>query len=95
MKNKILFGALILAGFALGMASESLACKAVGPNKHVGSITTINTEAGTFTIKDAETGSLISFEATHKILNDLSVKDRVLVSYKEDEGKLIAVDVNS
>lgn len=95
MKNKILFGVLILAGFMLGITSESLACKAAGPNKHVGSITAINAEAGSFTIKDAETGSLISFEATRKILKDLNVKDRVMVSYKEDEDKLIAVDVNS
>jgi hypothetical protein len=95
MKNKIFIAALILAGFVLGMTSESLACKSAGPNKHIGSITAINGEAGSFTIEDAETGSLISFEATEKILKELNVKDRVMVSYKEDEGKFIAVEVHS
>lgn len=95
MKKGIFVLSMLLGGWMLGSATEAVACESVGPNKHVGGITAINMDIGTFTIQDAETGHLISFEANSKILTDLNVKDRVLVSYKDEEDKLIAMDVRS
>lgn len=95
MKNKSIAAVLILAIWVLGSAGTTWACKAAGPNKHIGSVTAIDAEAKTFTLRDAETEQLITFEATDKILKGLKVEDRVMVSYEEENGKLIAVDVHS
>lgn len=94
MKHKLILAVLILAIF-LGSAVTTWACESAGPNKHIGSITAIDTQAKTFTLRDAETEQLITFEATEKILKSLEVEDRVMVSYKEENGRLIAVDVHS
>ena len=95
MKIKNLVIGLLVAGFMFGVAMESEACSSAGPNKHVGNVTAVNLDAETFTILDAETGSPISFEATSNILKDLTVEDRVMVSYQENEGKLTAVEIQS
>jgi len=87
--------AVILAVFVLGSVTMSWACKSAGPNKHVGNITAIDAKADTFTIRDAETDHPMTFEATGSILKSLKVSDRVLVGYKEEKGKMIAVDVQS
>ena len=95
MAKTNILGILLLAGLIMGPADVSLACKAAGPNKHVGNITAINDTGGEFTILDAETGKPMTFQATPKILKDLQVEARVMVSYKEEEDKLIAVEVHS
>lgn len=95
MKRQSLVAAVILAVFVLGSVTITWACKSAGPNKHVGSVTAIDAKAKTFTIRDAETDHPMSFEATDKILKGLKVSDRVMVGYKEEKGKMIAVDVQS
>ena len=84
-----------LAVFLAGPVGTGWACKSAGPNKHVGSVTAIDAKAKTFTIQDAETGQPMTFAATDKILKELKVKDRVMVGYKEENGKMIAVDIHS
>jgi len=93
MKRQSILAVLILA-FFLGSVTTTWACKSAGPNKHIGSITAIDAKAKTFTIRDAETDHLMTFEATDKILKELKVEDRVMVSFKEENGILIAVDVH-
>jgi hypothetical protein len=95
MTNRSWVAAAILAGFVLGTGTMTWACKSAGPNKHVGSVTAIDAQGKTFTIRDAETDHLMTFEATEKILKDLKVSDRVMVGYKEEKDKMIAVDVQS
>ncbi len=99
MEKRSLVAAVILAVFVLGSVTMSIqnawACKSAGPNKHVGNVTSIDAKAKTFTIRDAETDHPMSFEATDKILNEVKVNDRVMVGYKEEKGKMIAIDVQS
>jgi hypothetical protein len=95
MKNRSLIVVAILTVFILGPVEMGWACKSAGPNTHVGSITTIDAKARTFTIQDAETDQPMIFSATDTILKELKVKDRVMVGYKEDKGKMVAVDVRS
>ena len=99
MKKQSLVAAAILAVFVLGSVTTSIqdawACKSAGPNKHIGGVTMIDAKAKTFTIRDAETDHPMTFEATDKILQEIKVGDRVMVGYKEEAGKMIAVDVHS
>ena len=103
MKNKsftsiwgVVFIGMFIAGvFLLGAVGDAVACKSAGPNKHVGGITAINTEVSTFTIRDAETDHLMTFEASDEILTKLQVKDRVIITYKEKDDKMVAVEVQS
>jgi hypothetical protein len=95
MTNRSWVAAAILAGFVLGTGTMTWACKSAGPNKHVGSVTAIDAKAQTFTIRDAETDHPMTFAATDKMLKDLKLSARVMVGYKEDNGKMIAVDVQS
>jgi len=85
----------LAVGLLLGMTTSAMACKAAGKDKHVGVVMKIDPAAGTFTIRDAETEHLMTFQATGKQLQELKVKDQVMVSYKEQDGKLVAVDIHS
>lgn len=95
MKYRTIITGVMLAVLVMGPVTTSWACKSAGPNKHVGQITAIDAKADTFTIRDAETDHAITFEATEKILKDLKINDRVMVGYKDDAGKMTAIDVRS
>ena len=95
MKTATLTGVMVLAAFLLGSATISLACQAAGENKHVGNVMSIDAKAESFTIRDAETGEPMTFNATAALLEGFSVRDRVVVSYKEEDGAMIAVEVDS
>jgi len=82
-------------GLLLSMTTSAVACKAAGKDKHVGVVTNIDQKTGTFTIKDAETLHLMTFQATVKQLQELKIRDQIMVSYKEQDGKLIALDIHS
>ncbi len=85
----------LMFGLLLSMTTSVMACKAAGKDKHVGVVMSIDQKAGTFTIKDAETEHLMTFQATAKQLQELKIKDQVMVSYKEQDGRLIALDIHS
>ena len=95
MKMKHLSSLLVLSGIILGSIGIAGACDGMGPGKHVGPVLAINTEEKSFTIRDAQSGDPITFEATVEILKGLTVAERVLVSYKDSEGKLIAQEIGS
>ena len=80
---------------SVGMAGTLWACAGAGPFKHIGGVTFIDAKAKTFTIRDAETDQLMTFKASGKVLEGLKIKNRVLVSYKEENGKMIATEVQS
>lgn len=86
---------LLMFGLLLSMTTSAMACKAAGKDKHVGVVMSIDQTTGTFTIKDAETQHLMTFQATAKQLQELKIKDQVMVSYKEQDGKRVALDIHS
>jgi len=85
----------LMFGLLSSMATSAMACKAAGKDKHVGVVLNIDQKTGTFTIKDAETEHLMIFQATAEQLKELKMKDQVMVSYKEKDGKLVAIDIHS
>jgi len=77
----------LLLSLTLFVPVSVLACSGAGEYKHVGLVTMVNAESKTFTIKDAETSSPITFFANEEILKGLKgFKGRVLVNYEEDVG---------
>lgn len=85
---------IVLSGLLL-LGDNALACEVAGPNKHVGPITAVDKDAATFTILDAETRAPITFAASNTILGDASrAKGEVMVSYHDENGKLVADDIH-
>jgi hypothetical protein len=95
MKNRSIIAGLVLTGFILGSAAITWACESAGPNKHIGMATAVDGKAKTFTIRDAETDHLMTFVATDKMLKEIKVDSRIRVSFKEENGILIAVEIQS
>jgi hypothetical protein len=95
MKRVHLVAVVFLMFGLLSMTTSAMACKAAGKDKHVGIVMNIDQKTGTFTIKDAETENPMTFQATTEQLRELKMKDQVMVSYKEKDGKLVAVDIHS
>lgn len=94
MKYPTLSTISLAALFVLGTGT-AFACSSMGPNTHVGTITSIDAEAKTFTIQDAETNKPITFSADNKIMLELAGinNHQVIVGYAEMDGKLIAANV--
>jgi hypothetical protein len=95
MRASLWVSGLILAVFILWGTTAVWACKSAGANKHIGNVTTIDSGSKTFTIRDAETDDLITFETNDAVLRKLQVNNRVMVGFQDDHGKMIAVDVQS
>ena len=76
-------------------ASSVLACGGDASGKHMGSMLKVNASKSTFTIRDAETASPITFNADADIMAEVkSANGRIMVNYEEnDEGALTAVGV--
>ena len=84
-----------LASLLLLASSGVFACGGEASGKHIGSVLDVNTSNSTFTIKDAETNSPITFKATANIMNEVSqASGRIMVNYEEDdEGSLNATAI--
>lgn len=83
----------IMSLFVLG-ATSAMACESMGPNAHMGQVTAVDTSKGTFTIKDAESNSPITFSASSDIINGLKdAKGMVKVNYEEQGEILTALGV--
>ena len=72
-----------------------LACKSMGPNKHVGVVQKVDPEAKTFSIIDAENQMEITFGASKDILNQVKVNSQVVVTYGLEGENLVAKAVKS
>lgn len=83
---------VLLSGF---IATPVLACSMAGEGKHVAKqVTAVDAEAGTFTIVDAQSNGPIQFSASKDLLAKISEgPGPVLVSYEDQDGKLVAVDI--
>jgi hypothetical protein len=53
----------------------------MGPNRHVGVVTKIEPNAGTFTIIDAQTERNMTFTASKKILDVLALNREFIVTF--------------
>lgn len=94
MNIKTLVAAVAVMGglSALPMAAD--ACDMAGPNAHVGMIIQVDPQAHSFTIRDAQTQRPITFQATSDQVKQVShASNQVLVKYKKDGAKLVAVSI--
>ena len=81
----------VLAGFLALVPMGALACGGTVGGTHTGEVTSLDVPAGTFTVRDAETGKPIDFVTTDRILASLSPGKSVRVDYEEaEDGKLKA-----
>jgi hypothetical protein len=92
-KTTILTIALFL-GTLFG-ANATLACESMGPSTHMGSLMSVDAGNRTFTIRDAQSRSPITFVATEEIITGLKgFAGSLMVNYKEGaDGGLNAVGV--
>ena len=97
MKKRILtlaMGGMVVALLLLPLGIDPVqACKSAGPNKHVGVL--IGVSSDSFVLRDAETQKELTFQASNEIIQKLEGKQRVVISFEEKDGKLIAVGVHS
>lgn len=69
-------------------APPAFACQAAGPNAHIGTVTAVDGEKKTLSLKDAESGMELTFVAAPELLKTVKVNDEVTVKYKP-EGKAL------
>jgi hypothetical protein len=74
----------------LAAAAPAPACDSAGPNTHVGIVTAVDGQAGTFALKDAESRMSLTFRASAEQLRELVVGDQVTVTYTEEGQALRA-----
>ncbi|NIO40958.1 MAG: hypothetical protein GTO41_12725 [Burkholderiales bacterium] len=93
MYRRQFIAAIVGALLALGSAG-AWACKAAGPDTHVGMLQSVDTRAKSFTIIDAETRGPITFSADEAILNSLKdVRGMIAVLHEKVGGVLRALEV--
>ena len=85
----------VLLSSAVALPFSAMACEGMGPNKHMGSITSVNAADKTFTIQDAQLQMPITFKASDEIIQAVSEAQggSVMVNYSEEDGKLTALGV--
>jgi hypothetical protein len=86
----ILIGVISVVAVATGPA---WACKAAGPDTHVGVVTQLNGKERQFTITDAETGKPMVFIADSKQMAALNIGDQIAVSYEKHDGAMVATRI--
>lgn len=88
------FIAAIVGAFLVAGSTTAWACKAAGPDTHVGMLQSVDTKAKSFTIIDAETRGPITFSADEAILNNLKdVRGMIAVLHEKVGGVLRALEV--
>lgn len=94
MSQRNLFSGILLAS-AMFASSTVMACDGMGPATHMGQLMSVDASKHTFTIRDAQSSSPITFVATQEIITGLKgFAGSLMVNYKEDEkGGLNAVGV--
>ncbi|MDH5324025.1 MAG: hypothetical protein OEZ68_18845 [Gammaproteobacteria bacterium] len=92
--NTRLLSKIVLMG-ALIAPITTWACDAAGPSTHIGNVLSVDAGKKTFTIRDAQSNSPITFAASNEIIDGLKgAKGSVMVNYEDsDDGGLKAVGV--
>ena len=93
MRKSIFKVAIIFS--ALVFPVVTWACDAAGPNTHIGKVLSVDPQKMTFTIRDAETKSPITFiaESSEIITGLKGANGMITVNYEEDGDDLTAVGV--
>lgn len=92
LKKSMMIVAFIASVFLVPV--YTWACDGAGPMTHVGNVLSIDAKAKTFTLRDAQTSSPITFKANDEIINGLKdAHGMITVKYQEDGDKLNAVGV--
>ena len=80
---------------SLFASSAVLACDAMGKSTHMGQLMSVDATQKTFTIRDAQSQSPVTFTANSDILTGLKdASGSIMVNYEEqDGGSLNAVGV--
>jgi hypothetical protein len=93
MKLASIIKATVLSA-VVALPMGALACEGMGPNVHVGNVVSIDAKKNTFTIKDAQSQSPVTFTASQDIINALhNMTGVVRVNYAKDDTQLKAVGV--
>ena len=83
----------LLSAILLAPAS-SLACSALGPNKHVGTVIGLDAGAQTITVLDAQTRQPVTFLADENLLNEAkNAKGQIIVDYETEGTRLRAIGI--
>jgi hypothetical protein len=87
--------AIALLFTSLFASSITLACDAMGKSAHMGQLMSVDATQKTFTIRDAQSQSPVTFTANNEILTGLKdASGSIMVNYEEkDGGGLNAVGV--
>ncbi len=80
----------VLVVVSSAVVVPSWACDAMGPNRHVGVVTKIEPNAGTFTIIDAQTERNMTFTACKKILDVLALNREFIVTFRMEGSTMKA-----
>lgn len=93
VKKSLFILGLVITLFAASGAV--FACGGANSGKHIGSVTKVDQTGQTFTIRDMESNSPMTFKANNEIMANIgSANGTVMVNYEEDEeGSLVAVGV--
>lgn len=93
MKRTMLASTLVASSIIA--SGTVLACDAMGPSAHMGQLMSVNAAQSTFTIRDAQSQSPITFTANDEIITGLkNASGSIMVKYeKEDDGNLNAVGI--
>lgn len=93
MDSKQFLTVVWLAAF-LATPIAAWSCSAAGENTHVGELIAVNVEINSFTIRDAESQSPITFISDDNVIEALkNIKGMVQVLYQEEGHQLRAIDV--
>jgi hypothetical protein len=79
--------ALTLLTASLFTSSAALACDAMGKSTHMGQLMSVDATQKTFTIRDAQSQSPVTFTANSDILTGLKdASGNIMVNYEEQDG---------
>lgn len=81
---------LVLFVLAPGWAS---ACSNLGPDKHMGTVLSIDPIRGTMALMDAETQQTLDFVMSEVLLKRIHVNDRIVIIFQTKKDQLIAKDL--
>ena len=87
----------VIAAIALTVlvlsTAPALACESAGPNAHIGTVTAVDVDKKTLSLKDAETGKALTFAASPDLLKAVKVNDQVTVTFQADGATLRATRI--
>lgn len=79
----------------LGMAAPAFACGPEENMTHFGTVASVDAEALTLTLMDAETGKPLVFIVTPDQIQAVSMNGRVMIRYALRDGAMVAEEIQT